>query len=530
MLRAYKTSTVGGKQPPQLYVTVNGVSGTSTALPLTTINSCSISSPCTIALDITGTRQWSWVDFDGELDLTIDQTLTNGTIYYDAIGLKVTSDPSVVALLNTQKSMLLDDLSLQDAKIMLVDDSIPTFEARLVDANPVALPTLPAEYISVSGLKQVFNKVIRATDIWNETPAYVQGQGVSVAVVDSGIFNHPEIRGRLLRSVNFNQAYHNAADRYGHGTLVSSVIAADGSTTKKGYMGIAPKTNLLNVRVSDDQGFATEADVVAGLQWILQNKDTYAIRVVNLSLNTTSADSYLLSPLDAACEILWFNGIVVVVSAGNNGAGVVYPPANDPFVITVGAADDRGTVSLADDLMATFSASGVTPDGIHKPDLVAPGRNIIAYLPDNALLGMGISHPKNRVDKNLFRMSGTSLSAPMVAGAVALLLQDEPNLTPDQVKYRLMATAAQTALWPGYDPERAGAGYLDVYGAVKGTSSESANQDLTASQLLWSGSDPVTWSSVSWNSVSWNSVAWNSVAWNSVAWNSVSWNSDYWEP
>jgi serine protease AprX len=123
------------------------------------------------------------------------------------------------------------------------------------------------------------------------------------------------------------------------------------------------------------------------------------------------------------------------------------------------------------------------------------------------------------------------MSAPIVAGAAALLLQDEPNLTPDQVKYRLKATAVKsTKTWPGYNSAKAGAGYLDVKAAVLGTTTASANTNIQASQLLWSGSEPLNWSSVNWNSVNWNSVNWNSVNWNSVNWNSVNWNSTYWEP
>lgn len=120
------------------------------------------------------------------------------------------------------------------------------------------------------------------------------------------------------------------------------------------------------------------------------------------------------------------------------------------------------------------------------------------------------------------------MAAPMVSGAVALLLQDEPNLTPDQVKYRLMATANQG--WAGYDPNKAGAGYLDIYAAVNGATTQSANTNILPSMLLSTGATPITWGSVGWNSVGWNSVGWNSVGWNSVGWNSVGWNSDYWGP
>jgi serine protease AprX len=119
------------------------------------------------------------------------------------------------------------------------------------------------------------------------------------------------------------------------------------------------------------------------------------------------------------------------------------------------------------------------------------------------------------------------MAAPMVSAGVALLLQDEPNLTPDQVKYRLLATANKS--WSGYSSSKTGAGYLDIYAAITGTSTQSANTGLKASSLLSTGSKPITWNSVGWNSVGWNSVGWNSVGWNSVGWNSVGWNSDYWD-
>lgn len=125
-------------------------------------------------------------------------------------------------------------------------------------------------------------------------------------------------------------------------------------------------------------------------------------------------------------------------------------------MITVGAADDRGTASIQDDVVTSFSACGITEAGTAKPELVAPGRNIVGLLPENDLLTISRDRPKNRIDRNYFRMSGTSMSAPIVSGAIALLLQDEPNLTPDQVKFRLMATANRN--WPGYSPTTAGTG------------------------------------------------------------------------
>ncbi len=297
---------------------------------------------------------------------------------------------------------------------------------------------------------------------------------------------------------------------------------------------------IINVKVSNDDGSARMQDVVAGLQWVLENKDAYNIRVINLSLNSAVAESYNTSPLDAAVEILWFNGVVVVVSAGNKGGGAIYPPANDPFVITVGAVNDKGTATLTDDTMANFSGYGTSENGAVKPDLVAPGQNIIARLV-NQNMGLAQAHPGNKVGTQYFKMSGTSVAAPMVTGAVALLLQDEPGLNPDQVKFRLMSTANKS--FSGYVAGKAGAGYLDVYAAVTGNSTTPANSGIIPSQLLSTGPDGINfdtvgwntvgwntvgWNTVGWNTVGWNTVGWNTVGWNTVGWNTVGWNSDYW--
>jgi serine protease AprX len=388
-----------------------------------------------------------------------------------------------------------------------------------------------SQCIATNNLANTYIRTIRADKTWNNSP-YIQGRGIGVAIVDSGINPNGDLYttmgvNRQVADIRFNTDYNqNTSDGYGHGTHVSSIVGGDGSESGGKYIGVAPMVNIINVKVSNDDGSSTATDVIRGLQWVLENKVKYNIRIVNLSLNSTVAESYQTSPLDAAVEILWFNNIVVVASAGNQGSDAIYPPANDPFIITVGAADDKGTNSLSDDTIASFSAYGITSDGVNKPDLVAPGKNIVARLV-NTNMGLAKAHPSNVISGTYFKMSGTSVAAPMVSGAVALLLQDEPNLTPDQVKYRITSSANKS--WSGYDPVKAGAGYLDIYAAVYGTTTESANTGVNASQLLWTGSQPVTWNSVSWNSVSWNSVSWNSVSWNSVSWNSVSWNSDYWE-
>ena len=400
---------------------------------------------------------------------------------------------------------------------------------RWVSLDAAVQSTVCTQCIDTTTLANAYIGTIKASQVWNSTP-YLQGKAIGVAVIDSGINPNGDLYtqagvNRQVGNVRFNNDYNQTtSDGYGHGTHVASIIGGDGSESGGKYIGVAPMVNLINVKVSNDDGSATMANVVAGLQWVLQNKNTYNIRVVNLSLNSTVAESYHTNPLDAAVEILWFNRIVVVVAAGNKGNGAIYPPANDPFVITVGAVDDNGTSSIADDKVASFSAYGKSETGAVKPELVAPGKNIVARIV-NSNMGIAAAHPANLVNNQYFRMSGTSMAAPMVSGAVALLLQDEPNLSPDQVKYRLMSRANKN--WPGYNANKAGAGILDIYAAVTGTGTQSSNTGIKASKLLTTGSSPIS-SSVSWNSVSWNSVSWNSVSWNSVSWNSVSWNSDYW--
>ena len=394
-----------------------------------------------------------------------------------------------------------------------------------------AYDTLYVDYVQIQYAKYSrYAAAVRADQVWANG---LTGQGVTVAVVDSGIADHPDLRtldgaSRIIAATNQTNMP-DATDAYGHGTHVAGIIGGNGLLSGGMYSGVAPEVNLINVKVCNDQGAGLTSDLIDGLQWILDNRAAYNIKVVTLSLNAILAEPYQTSPLDAAVEILWFNGIVVVVAAGNNGTGsgpvTLYPPANDPFVITVGAAEDKGTAALSDDTLAFFSAYGTTEDGFAKPDLVAPGRYLVSLLA-SANANAYINHEANRVDGNYFRMSGTSMAAPVVAGAAALLLQGQPGLTPDQVKYRLMATANKS--WPGYAANRAGAGYLDVYAAVKGTTTTSANTGLSASKMLWSGSGPINWNSVNWNSVNWNSVNWNSVNWNSVNWNSVNWNSDIW--
>lgn len=349
------------------------------------------------------------------------------------------------------------------------------------------------------------------------------GAGIGVAVIDSGISDDPDLN--TIRRISFNPNSTTVNDVNGHGTHVAGIIGGQGVDSEGRYMGTAPGVHLFGLKISDENGMSSESDVVAALQWVLENKDHegYNIRVVNLSIQSSGMVSYHQSPLDAAVEILWFNGVVVVAASGNWDADhgqynpIYAAPANDPFIITVGASNEKGNSRVQDDAIATFSADGLTQDFFEKPEIYAPGKDIISVLSKDS--SWGANYPERAIlNGEYFRISGTSMAAPQVTGAVALLLQAEPNLTPDQVKYRLINASNNVSNNP----------YLDVYAIITTPTTESANTNIVASQLLWSGNEPITWTSVAWNSVAWNSVAWNSVAWNSVAWNSVAWNSVAW--
>ena len=225
---------------------------------------------------------------------------------------------------------------------IMVDDIKVTFDA-VCDAMP------PNNYLDTLGI----------TQLWD---AGLDGSGITVAVIDSGIAfddDFGSIAGelgsaRLISQVGFNSSAYTVQDIYGHGTHVAGIIAGNGTKSDGFYQGVAPNANLIGIKISDDYGMAYEFDVVESLQWVFENKDLYNIRVVNLSLNSTVEQSYHTSPLNAAVEAVWFKGIVVVASAGNKGAGGDYntanaAPANDPFIITVGASDEHDTDVRVDD-------------------------------------------------------------------------------------------------------------------------------------------------------------------------------------
>src|SRR3954447_8562179 len=281
-----------------------------------------------------------------------------------------------------------------------------------------------------------------------QVPNKYQGDGVTVASIDTGVTPSAELGARLLARVDLS-GEGDGIDRFGHGTHMAGLIASDGTTSAGAFEGAAPETNLVSVKVAGWDGATDVSTVIAGLQWVVSNRARFGIRVVNLSWGTDATSGYGVDPLDRAVERAWQAGLVVVVSAGNAGPapGTVTKPADDPYVITVGAADTNGTATRLDDRVAPFSSAGPTEDGIAQPDLLAPGVSIVS---DRAA-GSTVDafRPVARLGATMFKGSGTSQAAAVVAGGAARTLDVDPTLTNDEVKGVLAATA---------DPRLGGAG------------------------------------------------------------------------
>ena len=311
----------------------------------------------------------------------------------------------------------------------------------------------------------------------------LDGRGVTVAVVDSGIADHPDIGSRLVAEAEIIGHEKGYADYYGHGTHVAGIIAGDGSSSGGGafrrFSGIAPGAGLVSVRVLGRDGSGRVSDVMAGIDWVVGHKDLYGIRVMNLSLGHPSEESASSDPLCQAVERAWKAGIVVVAAAGNEGAGgygSIHSPANDPYVITVGASNNYQTGSRSDDILTTYTSRGPSyPDHVVKPDLVAPGNRTISLRAEGSTLDT--NYPELRVkqgayrddpataglDSPYFQLSGSSMAAGVVSGMVALMIQAEPSVTPDTVKARLMKSAEKRL---DYDILSEGAGFADLDSAL----------------------------------------------------------------
>jgi subtilisin family serine protease len=373
-------------------------------------------------------------------------------------------------------------LSLINAYVLdLPDSQLSALSAvDQVSTAHVDRPTWATDYLSTHA-----TAAFVAQDLLGFT-----GQGVGVAVIDSGIAawhddltvgagsisSYPYGNQRVSRFVDLVNGQVMPYDDHGHGTHVAGIILGNGFDSDGRHRGMAPDASVVALKVLDANGRGTVSRIVAALDWVAAHATAYNIRVVNLSAGAAVTESYWTDPLTVAARQLTERGIVVVAAAGNLGRnaagekqyGGILSPANAPWVLTVGASSTQGTVRRYDDALAPFSSLGPTRgDYLAKPDLVAPGYGIRSLAALGSLLATENASSLVEGTKGsspYLSLSGTSMAAPQVSGTVALMLQANPRLTPNLVKAILQYTA-QT--FDGYNALEQGAGFLDALSAVR---------------------------------------------------------------
>ncbi len=407
----------------------------------------------------------------------------------------------------------------------------------------------------------------------NQVDGDYDGGGVTVALLDTGVTESDDLGDRLLARVDLTPE-RDGFDGYGHGTHMSGIIAGTGAASDGQWMGVAPGANLVSVKVAGPDGSTDVSVVIAGLQWVVANRSTYNIRVLNLAFGTDSDQSYGIDPLDYAVEQAWFSGILVVASAGNRGpdGNTINKPGDDPFVLTVGAADNHGTPDRSSTTVAAFSSWG-SPGGFTKPDIIAPGITVVSVRDPGSTIDT--LYPDARIGDSYFKGTGTSQAAAIVSGVAALMFQANPWLTPDLAKGILLKTAYKN----GNYGHGAGAGMVDVGSALQAARNPNgvmpANLSLVPSTgtgsleasrgsfhvdadidgdgipdtvigeidalgqpwpaMSWSAYAWYTspWSELTavtpgWSAVSWSALSWSGTTWSAVSWSAVSWSADVW--
>jgi len=372
---------------------------------------------------------------------------------------------------------------------------------------------------------------IRAPQAWTLST----GAGVTVAIMDTGVAQHPDLNGNLRGHIDFVRDGSTNDDAGGHGTFIAGIIAANGA-----MKGVAPDAQIVSLRVLDANGNGTIKSVIAAFDWVLKNQSRDRIEVLNLSWGAPQATSYHKDLLSALVEATWFAGVTVVAAAGNDGPtpGSVTSPATDPFIVTVGSFNDQGTSAAIDDTFSSFSAVGPTLDGFAKPDILAPGEHVKSLRVRGVTYIGADGNPVGSPADAYIHMTGTSASAAFVTGVAALVASAHRNYSPTQVKGAIVASARPIT--------GSAAGAIDAPNALTRTPA-AVNVGLRPSKLLlailarshqlkvqgvtWEGVtwDGVTWDGVTWDGVTWDAVSWESVSWESVSWETVSWEGVTWE-
>ncbi|OKP79982.1 hypothetical protein A3844_27645 [Paenibacillus helianthi] len=287
------------------------------------------------------------------------------------------------------------------------------------------------------------------------------GKGINIAVLDTGVFPHPDLVRPVNRIVAFKDFINHRKRPYddnGHGTHITGDAAGNGWLSKGKYRGPAPEAGIVGVKVLDINGDGYDSTIIKGIEWCVAQRKCLKLRILSMSfggpVSTSCQDDLLCQAVEKAVKA----GLTVVIAAGNSGPGrkTIESPGISPSAITVGAVDDRRTLTQKDDRITLYSSRGPAPCGKIKPDLVAPGESVISLRAPGSQLARNF--PYLRSGQQYFVLSGTSISTPIVSGAAAQLLQSCPSLSPCQVKARLKKNAFRL----GLKPNTAGSGEINM--------------------------------------------------------------------
>jgi len=351
---------------------------------------------------------------------------------------------------------------IEDKSLKTLDTFLPTNTISYY--KPIELTQdknkLPHNLFRIDVIKDV----LKTDEVWKMG---ITGKGVTVAVIDTGIYPHPDVKNRIIEFIDFvnnKNGVENAYDDNGHGTHCAGLVGGDGTKANGNYKGPAYEANLIGIKVLDKQGSGSLSNIIRGIYWCIKNKDKYNIRVISMSLGATSVIKEQDDIIAKAVEDAEKAGITVVIAAGNSGPlkETIGTPGISEHAITVGAYDDKNTVDLSDDTPAFFTSKGPTPvDKKDKPDIAAPGVEIVSLRSPNSTID---KEPVIHYGDYYTLLSGTSMATPIVAGIVALMIQANPNLTPAQIKQIIKETAIPVKDASKYS---VGAGLVNPVNAVK---------------------------------------------------------------
>jgi serine protease AprX len=489
-------------------------------------------------------------------------------------------------VVSTQRSL---DTMVVDLPANLLDDlrHVPGVRAATRDMR-VHLSSIPGVTGSPGDISNIADET-GATDYWRS--GFV-GQGVDVALLDSGVLPVAGLLtpNKLVIGPDFSYESRSRSqhglDTFGHGTHMAGIIGGLDSglsptsypSTSNHFVGMAPGSRIVSLKMADAHGQTDVSQVVAGIDWVVGHAHDQGmnIRVLNLSFGTDATTDYRLDPLAHAAEVAWNSGIVVVVSAGNGDTkdSGLASPAFDPDVLAVGTVDTHGTTATDDDTVATFSRTGNSSQGKRGPDIVAPGVSVVSLRAPGSFIDQ--TQTGGRSGQRFFKGSGTSQSAAVVSGAAALMLSQRPQLTPDQVRAVLQQSAR--TLGPSVSHDAQGAGALDLSsaqdvaaqvapgpaarpqdaylswrknGGSAATSGRGGDwdgnpafgaywtgvrwrgatwaRDTGASANGGSGLDSATWAGATWAGATWAGATWAGATWAGATWAGATWASVGWE-